>query len=148
MKVIFLKNLKGVGKMHDVKEVSDGYAQNFLIPKGVAVRATDEAVAKIQQGQQLVAESEQKKENELLSLLKKLSETGSVTLTGHAHAKGHLYQGITAQEIVHAIKQQHDVFVPKDLVLDYDKHIKETGDHTVTLGTKKHSIVYHIKIPA
>lgn len=134
--------------MNDIKEVADGYAQNFLIPKGVAVRATDEAIANIQQGQQLVAETEQKKERELKQLLAALSQTQSVTLAGHPHAKGHLYQGITAQEIVHAIKQQHSIFVPKDLVLDYEKPIKETGDHNVTIGTKKHSISYQVKIPA
>lgn len=147
MKVIFIKNVKGTAKKDDIKEVSDGYALNKLIPEGVAVRATDEAIANIKKGQELSAESELKKEGELKKLLADLAKTESVTLSGHAHAKGHLYQGITAQEISHAIKESHNLFIPKDLILDYDKPIKEVGDHVVTIGTKKHAIVYKIKIP-
>lgn len=143
MKVIFIKNVKNIGKINDVKEVSDGYAQNFLIPSGSVIRATDEAIAKIKEGQKLSTEAEMKKEGELKQLLATISKTGSVTLTGHAHdGKGHLYQAVTAQEICHAIKASHDIFITKDFILDYTKPIKTVGEHTVTIGTKKHTVSY------
>ena len=147
MKVIFIKNVKNIGKINDIKEVSDGYAQNFLIPSGSVIRATDEAIAKIKEGQKLSTEAEMKKEDELKQLLAKLSKTQSVTLTGHAHdGKGHLYQAITAQEMCHAIKGAHDIFITKDFIIDYTKPFKTIGEHEVAIGTKKHSITYKIII--
>ncbi len=145
MKVIFIKNVKNIGKINDVKEVSDGYAQNFLIPSGSVVRATDEAILKIKAGQKISSEQEMKKDGELKQLLADIAKTKSVTLSGHAHdGKGHLYQAVTAQEICHAIKESHNIFIAKDLILDYTKSIKAVGDHTVTIGTKKHTLDYKV----
>lgn len=61
MKVIFLKDVKGQGKKNEIKEVSDGYATNFLIKKGYAVKATDSNVFKVSK-----EVSEQKLEENLL----------------------------------------------------------------------------------
>lgn len=145
MKVIFKKNVKGMGKIDEVKEVADGYALNFLIPSGAAVRATAELVESVKTKKDSSAAAEVQKERELRELLSSVSKTHSVLITGHQHdAKGHLYQGVTPQEIVHAIHEQHHLFVSKDLVRDYDKPIKEAGEHPVTLGTKKHSISYKL----
>lgn len=147
MKVIFIKNVKNIGKINDIKEVSDGYAQNFLIPSGSVIRATDDAIAKIKEGERLSTEVEMKKEADLKNLLKTLSQTNLVTLTGHAHdGKGHLYQSVTAQEICHAVKEKHGVFITKDMILDYTKPIKIAGEHTITIGTKKNNIAYKVLI--
>lgn len=146
MKVVFLKNVKGVGKKDEVKEVSNGYAQNFLIPSGSAIRATDEIVARITADQQHHAQQDRRREDDLKALLARLARTGSVTISGHAHSKGHLYQGITAQEIARAIKESHGLFIPKDLVIHYDRPIKETGEHTVRIGDKEHSIEYLVNV--
>jgi large subunit ribosomal protein L9 len=145
MKVIFIKNVKGTAKKDDIKEVSDGYALNKLIPEGVAIRATDEAIANIKKGQQLSAESEMKKELELRKLLADLKKTESITITGRPHAKNRLYNAVTAQEISHAIQSQHQIFISKDLVLDYQP-IHEVGEHDLTIGTKKQSISYKLII--
>lgn len=145
MKVIFIKNVKGVAKKDDIKEVSDGYAQNFLIPNGHAIRATDEAIARVQEGKQLSAESQMKKDNELRDLLARVRETKSVVISDHPHAKGRLYNAVTAQEISHAIQAQHNIFVSKDLLLDYEPK-REVGEHEVVIGDKKQSVKYFIKI--
>lgn len=146
MKVIFIKNVKGTAKKDDVKEVSDGYALNKLIPEGVAIRATDEAIASIKKGQLLSAESEMKREGELKKLLADLAKTGSVTISGRPHSKNRLYNAITAQEISHAIQAQHSLFISKELFLGYEP-IHEVGESDVSIGTKQHSIRYKIKIP-
>ena len=52
MKVIFLKDVKGQGKKNEIKEVSDGYAKNFLINKGYAVMATPTSLKKLNQQQE------------------------------------------------------------------------------------------------
>lgn len=147
MKVVFRKNVKGIGKIDEIKEVADGYALNFLIPSGSAVRATDGVIASIAAKKADQEKYEVIKDTQLRELLATLSRTNGVTIHGHPHSKNSLYQAITVQEIVHAINEQHHIFVPKDLILDY-KPIKETGDHTLTIGTKKQSIRYIIKIPS
>lgn len=146
MKVIFVKNVKGVGKIDEVKEVADGYALNFLLPSGSAIRATDQVIAASEIRKQVSHESEQQKETAVKDLISQLKKNPSVTLTGNNHSKGHLYQGITAQEIVHAIHSQHGIFVSKDTLLNYDKPIKEVGEHLVNIGTKKYSTEYKIII--
>ena len=147
MKVVFKKNVKGIGKVDEVKEVADGYALNFLIPSGSAVRATDELVSQVAAKKASDIEEQSKAEAKQRETLAAVAKTGSVSIQGHQKdAKGHLYQGITAQEIVHAIHEKHGIFLAKDMVMDYDRHIKEVGDHRVTLGTKKHSITYTVSV--
>ncbi len=145
MKVIFIKNVKGIGKINEIKNVADGYAENFLLPSGSAIRATDTAVAQVVSAQQQSAQNEAAKEAEIKQLITTIKKSGSVTLIGHAHdGKGHLYNAVTAQEICHALKHTHDIFITKDMIINYDKPIKTTGDHTVTIGTKKHSVQYSV----
>lgn len=145
MKVIYIKNVKGVAKKDDIREVSDGFALNKLIPQGLAVRATDAAIAAISAGKQLSAESEAKKDAELAGLLAQIKNTKSVTISDHQHAKGRLYNAVTAQEICHAIKNQHNIFISRDLILDYEPK-REVGEFGVQIGDKKQSISYAVKI--
>lgn len=146
MKVIFLKNVKGIGKIDEVKEVADGYAENFLIRNGNAIRATPELIKKLEERKSSQTQSAELQLKELTELLQKIKKTKQVTISGHAHTKNVLYQAVTAQEIVRAIHDQHQLFVPKEYVLHYDKPIKESGEHNITLGTKQHSIDYTVLI--
>lgn len=142
MKVIFIKNVKGVGKIDDVKEVADGYAENFLIRHGSAVRATPELLAQLDAKKKGAQHQQESQLAELTKKLAQIKHSHSVTIRGHAHSKNVLYQAITAQEIAHALHEQHDIFITKDLILNYDKPIKEVGEHVVTIGTKQQSIQY------
>ncbi len=145
MKVVFIKPLKGVGKLHDVKEVSDGYAQNFLIPKGYAVRATDNLLNTIELDKKYNLENEQRHAQELRNLLEVIKKTEKITISDHPHAKGRLYSAVTAQEICHAFHTQHQIFIQKNIILNYEP-IHETGDYEITLGDKKQSIVYRVSV--
>lgn len=146
MKVLFMKNLKGKGKIGEIKEVPDGYATNFLIAQGYAVRADGQVVEKVIKEKEKLSEIEFTKEKELLDTLKKLSATQSVKISGHPHSRGHLYSAVTAQEICNAIKTQHGIFITKDMILHYDKPIKEIGGFEIQIGTKKHAIAYKLFI--
>lgn len=145
MKVVFIKPLKGTAKLHDVKEVSDGYAQNFLIPKGYAVVATQAIMNNIETEKKYVLENEHKHAQELQQLLSAISATQKITITDHPHAKGRLYNAVTAQEISHAFHVQHNIFVPKQLLSHYEP-IREVGDHHVIIGDKKQSVTYLISV--
>lgn len=146
MKVIFIKNVKGVGKIDEVKEVADGYAENFLIRQGSAVRATPELITKLEDKKRGAKTERDAKIADVIQTLATLKVTRGITIRGHAHSKNVLYQAITAQEIAHGIYEQHNIFIPKEYILHYEKPIKEIGTHIVLIGTKTHSINYSVSI--
>lgn len=144
MKVLFVKNLKGKGKTGDVKEVPDGYASNFLIPQGYAVRADEVVVEKLKAEQQKNAEIKTLEDIKLSETLNALKNTKSIKISNHPHSRGHLYSAVTAQEICNAIKEQHGIFISKAMILNYDKPIKEYGESEVRIGDKNQSITYKV----
>lgn len=72
MQVIFIKDLKGQGKKGEIKEVSDGYAINFLIKKGIAIKKTEGSLNKLNQEKELEKEIDVKKRKEAIELKNKL----------------------------------------------------------------------------
>ena len=74
MQVIFIKDLKGQGKKGEIKEVSDGYAINFLIKKGYALKKTPGSLNKLQKEQELANELDKKNQEEALKLKDKLEK--------------------------------------------------------------------------
>ena len=126
MKVILTQDVKSLGKKDEVVNVNDGYARNFLIPKGLAVEATASAMneLKIKQGAQ-----KHRKENELAdaqALKKKLSEI-TVSIKSKAGSSGKLFGSITSMDIVEQIK--------KDYGITIDKRMINLPDAIKTLGT-------------
>lgn len=146
MKVLFTKKVQGKGKIGDIKEVPDGYAINFLIAKGYAVRADEKVVEKLNAEQQKNTEIKTLEDMKLAETLNALRATKSIKISNHPHSRGHLYSAVTAQEICNAIKEQHNIFVSKSMILNYDKPIKEFGESEVRIGDKKQSIVYKVFI--
>ena len=125
MKVLFLKNIKGVAQIGDIKEVSDGHARNYLIPRGLA-KPANSSVAK---------ESESlKKKRELIDnqskanaeeMAKKLKDS-VVEIKENANPEGHLYASVDAKKIAHVLK------ISSEYVL-LETPIKTTGDHIIKL---------------
>jgi large subunit ribosomal protein L9 len=74
MKVIFLKDLKGQGKKGEIKEVKDGYAQNFLIAKGYAEKLTEQSLGKYKREKKQEAELDQEMRNQAELLKNKLKD--------------------------------------------------------------------------
>ncbi len=93
MKVIFFKDVAGVGKKFDIKSVADGYALNFLVPRGLAVKASPEEVAKLEIKKSSEVKKRQDAEATLTKNLKKVSAV-SLVITQDANEKGHLFKGI------------------------------------------------------
>lgn len=112
MKVILQADVKGKGKKGDVKEVSDGYARNFLFPRGLAIEANSMNLnsAKGQkEAQAYHKEQERKQALELKEELEKLS----VSLKAKAGAGGKLFGSITSKDVSQALKMQHNIDVDK-----------------------------------
>ncbi|ANS76452.1 50S ribosomal protein L9 [Paenibacillus yonginensis] len=134
MKVIFLKDMKGQGKKGEIKEVSEGYAQNFLLPRGVAKPATEGNV-KSQEMQNL---SEQKRKaqekEEAIALGKKLEET-TVNLKAKAGEGGRLFGAITSKQVAEALQKEHGIKI--------DKRKIEMQDPIRTLGVTQVPVKLH-----
>lgn len=145
MKIILLKDIAKVGRKYDVKNISDGYALNMLIPKGLAVIATADTVKRIDL-EKSRDEGERKIRHDLL--LKNLSELDGVTikLTEKANEKGHLFAGVHKIEIIPAILEQTRLQISEENII-LDKPIKEVGEHTVEVraGNKSAKFILDIK---
>lgn len=129
MKVILLKDVAKLGRKYDTKEVSSGYALNLLIPKGIAIAATPDALKRTE-SERKKNEGERKVQEQLM--LKNLSDLDgvSITIEGKANEKGHLFAGIhkeqVSQELVKQTKLQID---PSAIIIEHP--IKEVGEHMI-----------------
>lgn len=131
MKVILLRDVPTVGRKYETKEVSDGYARNFLIARGLARQAT---LAAEKEFARLRTQSIANKEVQQ-SLLKKeltLLKESVLTLDREANKEGHLFAGVHADDICKAILESTGVTLKADHIV-LEKPIKEIGSYPVTV---------------
>lgn len=130
MKIVLLEDVEKVGKKYEVKEVADGFARNFLIPKNQAKLATKEMMewAKIQKEMlENKAESELKKAQELASATDGLE----VIMQVKVGDENQLFESITAQKIADKLKELG--FEIKKNQIDLAEPIKEVGEYPVRI---------------
>ncbi|CAM4317924.1 50S ribosomal protein L9 [Lacicoccus alkaliphilus] len=127
MKVIFLKDVKNQGKKGEVKDVATGYAQNFLIKKGLAEEATAGNLEKLKQQKDQDA---QEKEQELVDaqLLKTELESKEVEIKTKSGEGGRLFGSISSKQVVDAFDKQHNLKIDKRK-LNMDQPLKSLGYH-------------------
>lgn len=131
MKVILLKDVPKLGRKYDVKDVSDGYALNLLMPRGLCIPATDTAVKKLTEQKEKDGTEKKIQAELLLKSFGVLKET-VIKISGRANDKGHLFAGIGKETLIAEIlKQAHLNLDPETVVLE--KPIKEIGEHKVTV---------------
>ncbi len=131
MRIILLKDIQKVGRKYDIKNVSDGYALNMLIPRGLAQVATEQAVKNIES---MKAKDSSQKQIQGELLLKNLDTIKNLTLTikEKANDKGHLFAGVTKERLVEEIMKSVRLNIdPESIKLD--KPIKEVGEHKLTV---------------
>lgn len=145
MKVILLKDVSGVGQKGAIKEVSDGYALNQLIPKKLAQAATKEAIA-AHEKRQADEKKLQAERDVLFRGLSKQLDGKSITLLANASAQGHLYEKIAPQQLVVAIKKELNLEVPAEAI-HAKMAIKQVGSWPVeiVLGSFKATITVQVK---
>lgn len=139
MKVILTQDIKGQGKKGQLVEVSDGYARNFLMPKGLAQEATKENLNVMHGKQEAEAYKKQMALDDAKELAKKLGEL-TVEIKAKSGENGKLFGSVTSKEIVEELLGAHHIKIDKKkLVLP---------DGIKTLGTTEVEIKLHPGVSA
>lgn len=131
MKVILLKDVKGTGKAGEVKEVSDGYARNFLFPKKLAKEAGTTAIKELNEQKKAADLKAQKQYEEAVELGKKMEEL-NITIYAKAGDGGRLFGSITSKDIAEQLKKQHSIDVDKRKI-SLDEPIRCLGSRFVEI---------------
>ena len=134
MKVILLQNIKGFGQIGDLKNVSDGHARNFLIPRRLAKPATDRSEKEAEQlkskreaikmeGTEKILEAAEKLKDIVLIFNKKASKTGT------------LFSSITKEEIAKEASKISGYKISEEMIDlgEHGEHIKKIGEHMISI---------------
>ena len=130
MKVILLKDIKGTGKKDQIIEASDGFARNFLFPKGLAREASATNLNAIENAKAAQKHREDVERAKAEETRKALSGK-AIKIVARGAEGGRLYGSVTAQEIADALKEQFGVEVEKRRI-DV-ANIRNAGDFTVSV---------------
>lgn len=123
-----------MGQHGEIKNVSDGYASNFLFPQKLAVPATEEKVA--EHAAQLAArEADTAKQEEQLAGKINMLRGKNITITARATEKGGLFKSITPKDIAKAIRTEYSLEIPETAIASA-VHIKTVGEHQIELKSK------------
>ena len=131
MLVILKKDVKGTGKAGDIVKVSDGFANNRLIPAGLAVPATDKNVRSVEKQKAFIAQKNAEEKAAAEAAVKKL-EAQPVVLKTRVGEGGKLFGSITSMDIAKAIQEQVGKKIDKKKSV-LSKPIKEVGETTVEI---------------
>ena len=133
MRVILLKDVAGVGQRNAIKDVADGYALNYLLPRELARQATKEAVATVEKR---VAEETQaiKLSREKTEAALKRLDGQKITIHARANEQGHLFKSVKKDEVATAIFDSANIMLdPRAIELGVHA-IKQTGEYDVHLA--------------
>lgn len=132
MKVILIKDVKGMGRAHEAVEAADGYALNYLIPKKFAIPATSGASQEAETRRKQTADRSALDAALLAQNISALAEA-RIVIKVKANEKGHLYDAVGEPEIRAAAKEQAHIDLPEG-ALKLEKPIKELGTFEIPVA--------------
>ncbi len=130
MKVLFKKDVQGVGKAGDVKDVADGYARNFLLPRGFAVAASTTALKQVSEQKAATARRAVQEEQEAATLKARL-EAQPIVMDAKAGSQGRLYGSVTNADVAAALQRQLGVTIDRREI-ELGDAIRHVGSYQVT----------------
>jgi len=130
MKVILKENIESLGKIGDLIKVADGYARNYLIPKGMAVEASGKNVRVLEHEKLVVSHQAEKERKKAETMIQKVAEV-NCTIARKLGAQEKMFGSITAKDIAAALKDCGVEVDKKNIVLD--EPIKALGDFSVKI---------------
>ena len=131
MKIILLKDIKGVGKKDEVINASDGYARNFLLPKKMGVEANAENMSKLKAKQDSNAFKKSQEKEEAQKIADKLSKI-LMKVQVKAGENGKIFGGVSSKEIAENLEKQYNIKVDKKKI-DLKETIKTLGMFTIEI---------------
>lgn len=129
MKVILQQDVKGQGRKGDIVNVSDGYARNFLLPRGQAIEANKKNLARLKEQKAVEQKRKQQEQEEFSELAKRLSGK-AVTIKAKAGDQDKLFGSVTSKEIAEQLKGQFNIDIDKKKI-NLPEPIKHLGTFTV-----------------
>lgn len=144
MKIILKKQMENLGDAGDIVKVADGYARNYLLPRGLAVPATPN---NIKLASKIKEEEEKRRAAELkeAEMIGKQIEKSSLTFERQADENGHLYGSVNEIDIVKALQEQ-GLEIDKQNV-KMERHIKKLGDYEISIALKQDvNVTLNIKV--
>ena len=131
MKVILLQDVENLGKAGDLKDVANGYARNYLMPKKLAAGATPSLIAN---RQQRIATEQRRAEKQVESNRQQAEKLGQITLTFKARVgrEGRLYGSITSQDIATGLRDAEGIVIDRRMI-DLPNPIRSVGSYTVPI---------------
>ncbi|MDO9511131.1 MAG: 50S ribosomal protein L9 [Bacteroidales bacterium] len=136
MEVILKQDVSNLGYTNDIVNVKNGYAQNYLIPQGLAIQATETNRKILKENLKQKAFKLEKLRNEAQTFGGKLDGI-TVKITTKASATGKIYGSVNSILIAEAIKEQFDVDVDRKRIIIDGESIKELGSFTVRINIHK-----------
>ncbi len=127
MKVILLEDVVSLGKIGDIVEVARGYAANYLIPKELAIEATEGNLKQLELQRQTMEKKEAKHKAEAEELAKKF-KTKSITVKARAGEEDQLFGSVTTNNVAEALLEQFGLEIDKRKIVLHD-HIKKLGEY-------------------
>ena len=143
MKVILRSDLDGLGKRGDIVDVADGHARNYLLPKGLALKATAGAsaqAAKMRRSRDLRDASDRDAAATIASTL----VPKVITITAKSGAEGKLFGSVTTADIAAAVEEQTGIKLDRKS-LQLEEPIKSVGEHTAT-ASLHHAVSFPIRV--
>ncbi len=129
MKVIFQQDVKGQGKKGELKNVSDGYARNYLLPRGLAMEATNDNLNAYKLKEKAKAAQIAKEKAAAQEAAEKLSAV-QVKISAKSGGSGKLFGAVTSKEISDALKEQFDLDIDSKKIVQAEP-IKSYGAYDV-----------------
>lgn len=133
--MIFLRDVKGVASRLDIKEVSDGYARNLLIPMGLARTATPDAVKELESLKRSADKEDAELKRHLLALREKLSER-HLTFFVKTNEDGGVFGSVTKEMVLKALRE-NKLVTKERLNIKMDHPLKDLGEHVLEADLKK-----------
>ena len=145
MKLVLLKDVAKLGQQGEVKDVSDGYARNYLIPNKLAQVVTPGIIGDINRRKNAQAKKLDTLKSEISSKSKDLSKI-KLTIKIESDDNGKLYGAVKASEIFKLLKKKSDLPITEKMI-KIDEPIKSLGDHTINACIDKdHTVPIKVKV--
>ncbi|HUD04209.1 MAG TPA: 50S ribosomal protein L9 [Candidatus Paceibacterota bacterium] len=146
MKIALLKDIKGLGKKNDIKDVADGYALNSLIPTKSAIVATPDVLKKIEVVKKQEAMQKKIQEDLLAKNIHSIHDA-EVVVVRDANEKGHLFAGLHKEDIAKLVHDETEVDILPEFI-QLEKPIKEIGEHKIDIKVQGKSATFILNVKA